>query len=159
MNRFACLLVFTHLFVFISYAQSSKPDSVSSSPKDSATGGKSSDPYVRALQNERDHVFEKLNLESEFPGGSSAWPNFLKTHLVYPPQAVRKKIEGTVILGFTIDKDGTILDLKALEGDAILEEAALSAMLESPKWKPTIQNGRLVKSYKRQPVVFSLNGK
>lgn len=111
------------------------------------------------MQNERDQVFEKLNLESEFPGGSSAWLNFLKTHLVYPPQAVRKKIEGAVILGFTIDKDGTILDLKALEGDVILEEAALSAMRESPKWKPTIQNGRLVKSYKRQPVVFSLNGK
>jgi protein TonB len=98
----------------------------------------------------------KIEIESEFPGGSRAWFNFLNTHLTYPPKAVRKKIEGTVVLQFIVDKDGSISDLSALSGDPILAEAALKAMADSPRWRPATQNGRLVKSYKKQPIVFRL---
>ncbi|HVS98015.1 MAG TPA: energy transducer TonB [Puia sp.] len=102
------------------------------------------------------HTFTKVETESEFPGGTKAWLNFLNTHLTYPKKAVRKKIEGTVILQFIVDKDGTVTDLQALTGDPILREAALKAMADSPKWIPAMQNGRIVKSYKKQPVVFKL---
>ena len=106
--------------------------------------------------NTADHTFAKVEFESEFPGGTKAWLNFLNAHLTYPNKAVRKKIEGTVILQFIVDKDGTITDLQALTGDPILREAALKAMADSPKWKPAMQNGRIVKSYKKQPIVFKL---
>ena len=104
----------------------------------------------------RDTSKIKVEIESEFPGGTRAWLGFLNDHLVYPKKAVRKKIEGTVVLQFIVDKDGSITDLQAISGDPILREAALKAMADSPKWKPAIQNGRVVKSYKKQPVVFRL---
>lgn len=97
-----------------------------------------------------------IEIESEFPGGSQAWFKFLNTHLTYPPKAVRKRIEGTVVLQFIVNKNGSISDLKALSGDPLLAEAALKAMEDSPRWRPATQNGKLVKSYKKQPIVFRL---
>jgi periplasmic protein TonB len=99
----------------------------------------------------------KVEIESQFPGGPTAWLAFINSHLEYPKKAARKKIEGTVMLQFIVDKDGSISDLKALSGDPLLAEAALKAMADSPRWKPAVQNGKLVKSYKKQPVVFKLD--
>lgn len=106
-----------------------------------------------------DRTFVKVEIESEFPGGVQAWLKFLNEHLVYPKKAVRKNIQGTVILQFIVDKQGNVTDLQAISGDPILAEAALKAMKDSPRWKPAIQDGRLVKSYKKQPVVFRLTDK
>src|ERR1700730_18946693 len=109
--------------VLLSYGQSNKPDSAVTRPNDSTSIQKNSDPYLRALQNERTRTIEKLEMESEFPGGQNAWYAFLSTHLVYPKKAVRYRIEGTVTLGFIIDKDGSISDLRALDGYPILQGA------------------------------------
>jgi protein TonB len=161
MNRFACFLILicAQFPVLFSSAQSNKQDSTAPKQNDSSSLQNNPDPYARALQNERNRVFEKLEIESAFPGGPNAWSAFLNTHLVYPQKAIRKKIEGTVLLEFIINKDGSISDLKALDGDPILQEAALKIMQESPKWKPAIQNGRLVRSLKRQPIIFRLSSK
>jgi protein TonB len=98
----------------------------------------------------------KVEIESEFPGGARGWLQFLNDHLVYPKKAVRKRIEGVVLLQFIVDKDGSVSNVQVLDGDPILAEAALKAMADSPKWKPAIQNGKLVKSYKKQPITFKL---
>lgn len=103
-----------------------------------------------------DRTFTKVEIESEFPGGASAWLQFLQNHLVYPNKAVRKRIEGTVLLQFIVGKDGSISDVQALSGDPLLVEAALKAMAHSPRWTPAFQKGRAVKSYKKQPIVFKL---
>ena len=103
-----------------------------------------------------DKAFTKVDIESSFPGGSSAWLQFLQKHLVYPNKAVRKRIEGTVVLQFIVDKDGSVYDVQALSGDPLLQQAALKAMVNTPRWIPAVQNGRKVKSYKKQPIVFSL---
>jgi protein TonB len=104
-----------------------------------------------------DKTFVKVEIESSFPGGSSAWLQFLQNHLVYPKKAVRQRIEGTVMLQFIVDKEGNVTDLQAISGDPILAEAALKAMAGSPRWIPATQFGRKVKSYKKQPVVFRFN--
>lgn len=98
----------------------------------------------------------KVEIESEFPGGPQAWLRFLNANLVYPDKAVKKKIQGTVLLQFIVDKDGSISDLKALSGPPLLAQAALEAMQHSPHWHPAVQNGKRVKSYKKQPIVFRL---
>jgi len=135
-----------------SSAQTAKPDSVA------ADTAKLTTEQLIAIGkgNAKGNIYTKVEIESEFPGGSKAWLNFLNTHLTYPKKAVRKRIQGTVLLQFIVDKDGSISDLSALTGDPILAEAALKAMADSPRWKPAMQNGRLVKSYKKQPIVFRL---
>ena len=103
-----------------------------------------------------DGIFIKVEIESEFPGGARAWLQFLQDHLVFPKKAVRKRIEGTVLLQFIVDKYGNISDVQALSGDPLLIEAALKAMEQSPRWRPAMQKGQAVKSYKKQPIVFKL---
>ncbi len=74
MNRFACLLILncTQFSVLLSYSQSNKPDSTVSRLNDSASMQNNSDPYFRALQNARNGSYEKIEIESQFPGGSNA---------------------------------------------------------------------------------------
>jgi TonB family protein len=143
-----------------SFAQSGKPDSTVAAPAGSAADIARKQKTEELLGKAKGAIlvgpYEKVEVESEFPGGSRAWFNFLNTHLTYPKKAVRKRIEGTVLLEFIVDKDGSISDLKVLSGDPILAEAALKAMEDSPRWKPAMQNGRLVKSYKKQPIIFRL---
>ena len=101
-------------------------------------------------------TFTKVEIESEFPGGVVGWNHFLATHLTYPEKAIRKRIQGTVVLQFIVGPDGTVSDLSLFSGDPILGEAAMTAMKQSPKWVPAIENGKKVKSYKKQPVIFRI---
>lgn len=103
-----------------------------------------------------DSAFTKVEIESEFPGGAAAWGRFLNANLVYPPKAVRKKVEGEVVIQFIIDKTGALSDIEAISGPELLRAAALNVIKNSPNWKPAYQHGRKVKSYKKQPIVFKL---
>ena len=104
----------------------------------------------------KDSTYAKVEVESGFPGGQAGWIRFLNTHLVYPPKAVRKKIEGTVLLQFIVGKDGVLSDIEAESGPDLLKEAALNVIKESPRWVPAVQNGKKVKSYKKQPITFRI---
>ena len=100
--------------------------------------------------------FDKYEIESEFPGGLNGWTNFLSNNLVYPPKAVRKKIEGQVVARFIVEKDGSLSDIHIVSGPKELWPAVMEALNKSPNWKPAIQNGKIVKSYKSQPINFRL---
>ena len=100
--------------------------------------------------------FTKVEIESEFPGGLPAWNRFLSNTLVYPPKAVRKKIEGQVVARFIVEKNGEISNIEIVSGPKELWNAVLDALHQSPRWKPAIQYGRKVKSYKSQPFNFKL---
>jgi periplasmic protein TonB len=98
----------------------------------------------------------KVEFESEFPGGTKGWNNFLINTLVYPPKAVRKKIQGQVIARFIVEKDGSLSNIEIISGPKELWDAVLDVLKQSPNWKPAIQNGKKVKSYKNQPFNFKL---
>ena len=97
-----------------------------------------------------------LPISAEFPGGTKAWIQFLKQKLVYPSIAIDKNIEGTVIVQFIVYADGTVCNIDAISGPNELKESAVEVIKKSPNWIPTQINGRNVKGYKRQPIVFRL---
>ena len=49
-------------------------------------------------------------------GGTKAFRQFLKDNLKYPKKALKAKIEGTVMLRYTIDYKGKVIDAKVLKG-------------------------------------------
>jgi TonB family protein len=61
----------------------------------------------------------------------------------YPEKAKENHITGDVILGFTIDRTGNVVDLKVLEGDPLLAQAAAKAVSQW-KYKPYLLNGEPV---------------
>ncbi|MFT3827063.1 MAG: TonB family protein [Chitinophagaceae bacterium] len=105
-----------------------------------------------------DKTFTKVEIESSYPGGMSAWARFLNKNLSnnYPQEAIDNEIQGTVVIQFIVDKEGVVSDVEAISGPAELREAAIKVIRKSGKWNPAEQNGRKVKSYKKQPIVFQL---
>ncbi len=51
-----------------------------------------------------------------YPGGSLAMRNFIREYLVYPPDALKKGIEGTVSLKYSIDHKGNVTDTHIIAG-------------------------------------------
>jgi periplasmic protein TonB len=105
-----------------------------------------------------DKTFTKVEIESEFPGGAAAWLRYLNKNLRYPDDAVNNEIQGTVIVQFIVDKEGNVSDVQPISGpdNGGLREEAVRVIKKSGKWTPAVQNGRQVKSYKKQPIVFKL---
>jgi protein TonB len=105
-----------------------------------------------------DKTFTKVEIESDFPGGAAAWLRYLNKNLRYPDDAVNNEIQGTVVVQFIVDKEGNVSDVQAISGpdNGGLREEAVRVIKKSGRWTPAIQNGRQVKSYKKQPIVFKL---
>jgi periplasmic protein TonB len=101
--------------------------------------------------------FVKVEIESQYPGGNNSWIRFLLKNLSnYPEQALEKGVEGTVEVQFIVDREGNISDVQAISGPDELKPAAVTVIKKSGKWIPAVQNGRQVKSYKKQPITFRL---
>jgi periplasmic protein TonB len=103
-----------------------------------------------------DKTFTKVEIESEYPGGASAWQRYLNKNLRYPQEAIDNEIQGTVIVQFIVDKAGMVSDVEAISGPNELRDEAVRVIKKSGQWTPAVQNGRQVKSYKKQPIVFRL---
>jgi len=55
---------------------------------------------------------------------------------------------------FIVDKQGVVSDVEAISGPNELREEAVRVIKKSGQWTPAVQNGRQVKSYKKQPIIF-----
>ena len=143
-----CIPVFLFLFFVISTvvftAKGQTPASVKSDKVDST--GEEVDIYC----------FFPEFIEPDFPGGMGAWLSFIRRNLKYPAAAVKANIQGTVVVQFVVELDGSVTDIKAVSGPEELKQAAMNVIKKSPKWNPAVQNGRRVKGYKKQPIVFRM---
>ena len=107
---------------------------------------------------EDDAPFIKVEKESEDPGGPEAWKRYLERNLFnnYPQEAMDNEVQGSVMIQFVVDVNGVVSDVTALAGPKELQSAAITVIRKSGKWTPAIQNGRKVKSYKKQQITFRL---
>jgi protein TonB len=106
-----------------------------------------------------DTMTPKIEIESDFPGGPAAWLRYLNKNLRYPDEAVNNWIMGTTIIGFIVDKEGHIPENSIWVARSVeysIDREAIRIIRSSPSWTPAVQNGRVVRSYKKQPIVFRL---
>lgn len=116
---------------------------------------------ISAQKKEIDKGKSKLDtmegVESMFQGKYAGWKKFLEKNLTYPERAINNKIQGTVIVQFIVDTEGKIQDPRIFKSvEFSLDEEALRIIQKSTQWIPAVQNGKKVKSYKRQPIIFQL---
>ena len=103
-------------------------------------------------------IFIEYELPAEFPGGSLALMKWLNSNLRYPKAARKNKIQGRVIVKFTVEKDGTIIDPQVVRGvDPDLDKEALRVIRSMPKWEPGKINGVPATTYFNLPINFKLN--
>ena len=75
----------------------------------------------------------------------------------YPESAVQMNLEGRVFVQFTIEKDGSIGDIKMRGPDKILEAEAVRIIEKLPRMIPGKQRGKEVRVPFTMPIVFRLN--
>lgn len=93
----------------------------------------------------------------QFPGGWSMFMQWLTKNLKYPPAAQQAKIQGTVVVSFIVNKDGTVSDIKLSKSvDPLLDREALRVMKMLPKWKPGLDRNKVCRTMIAVPVVFAL---
>ena len=69
------------------------------------------------------------------------------SYMKYPEEAVKKGVQGRVLVDFVISEDGKIRDVKVLKGaDPLLDEEAVRIISASPQWKPGRVRGKKVSS-------------
>jgi periplasmic protein TonB len=102
-------------------------------------------------------IFRKVEIESSYPGGMSAWTRFLGQNLQYPSEASEIGVQGKVVIMFIVDQEGNTSNVEAIQGPEKLRAEAIRVIKKSGKWIPAIQNGRKVKSYKQQLIIFKLD--
>ena len=100
----------------------------------------------------------------QFPGGDKALKEFIQKNLRYPTEAMKKGIQGRVIVTFNVETDGSITDAKVVKAvDSLLNNEALRIVKSMPKWQPggMMSKGKTVLTkYKYTiPVIFKLDEK
>ena len=102
-------------------------------------------------------VFEVVEEMPSFPGGAVALNAFLSSNTKYPVVAQENGVQGRVIVGFVVERDGSISDVKVLRSvDPSLDREATRVVKSMPKWTPGKQNGSTVRVKYTVPVVFRL---
>jgi TonB family protein len=76
---------------------------------------------------------------------------------MYPIRASVEGIQGRVVLGFVVDRDGYVQlpEVVSAEPEGYFEESALDAVMEY-RFLPAIKNGKCVDCIVRLPVVYEL---
>jgi TonB family protein len=109
---------------------------------------------------ERDeHILCYLVLEKmpAFPGGDDKLVEYLSKKLIYPKEAVAKKIQGRVICKFMVNEDGSITNIEVIRSvDPLLDAEAIRVIKTLPKFIPGTQHDKPVGVYFTLPIIFSI---
>ena len=101
---------------------------------------------------------KRIEIAAAFPGGKEAWLWYMKKSLRYPAYEFKHRVQGEVVIDFVVDSTGHIPASSvwvSRSAEFALDEEALRFILNTGAWTPAIQNGRQVKSQKRQLIDFS----
>jgi protein TonB len=102
-------------------------------------------------------VFDVVEQMPSYPGGTSALMSYLNSNIKYPVVAQENGVQGRVIVGFVVERDGSITDVNILKSvDPSLDREAARVVRSMPRWTPGKQNGQAVRVKYNVPVTFRL---
>lgn len=134
-----------------------KPVIIEPEPPKTGTGpAPAPKPKEEKADDDKIHDFSEQN--AEFPGGPAAMAQFIQKNLKYPEIALENQIEGTVVVEFVVEKDGSISNIKVLKdiGGGCGNEA-MRIIKMMPKWTPGKQGDMPVRVKMRAPIKFKIN--
>lgn len=104
-----------------------------------------------------DQIFSVVEETAEPKGGMPAFYKYVSEKMKYPAQARRMGVEGRVFVEFVVNRDGSIVDVKAIKGiGAGCDEEAVRVVQSAPSWKPGKQRGKPVRQKMVIPIIFKL---
>lgn len=94
-----------------------------------------------------------------YPGGMGEFAKFLAENIRYPETAIELGISGKCLVGFVVNKNGEVSDVRTLRGVTGCPECDKEAervVRLMPKWTPGKVGGKPVKSRYQVPVNYKL---
>ena len=93
--------------------------------------------------------------QPEFPGGEDSLISFLTNNLRYPQEAKIAWMHGKVYVGFLVDREGRIKDVRLLNSvSKQLDDEALRVVHLMPDWIPGKRGGTTVDVHFILPIDF-----
>jgi protein TonB len=108
---------------------------------------------------EYEKTFYVVQNPAEFPGGLPAWSKYLERNLNrdLPINNGAPAGKYTVVVSFTVDKNGIISDVLAENNPGYgTDTEAIRVIKKGPSWKPAVQNGRNVIYRHKQSITFQV---
>ena len=104
-----------------------------------------------------DKVYKVCEQMPTYEGGDAALMKYIGENLKYPEEAKERGLQGRVVVGFIIEKDGSLTNFKVLRAvDRALDAEALRVVKGMPKWIPGRQNGQCVRVRYLLPIYICL---
>jgi periplasmic protein TonB len=80
-----------------------------------------------------------------FPGGLDAVRRYIELNVKYPPQAIKQKIHGVVLISFDVNKQGSVDNIRVERSiNPMVDAEAIRAIQTMPRWKPGMRRGKPV---------------
>ena len=106
---------------------------------------------------EETKIFTVVEQMPMYPGGDAALMGYLRDNIKYPTVAAENGVQGRVVVGFVVERDGSITDVNILRGvDPSLDREVMRVVKSMPRWNPGKQNGSAVRVKYQVPVSFRL---
>ncbi|HAA13524.1 MAG TPA: hypothetical protein DCE41_18260 [Cytophagales bacterium] len=116
-------------------------------------------PLAMACTESELNIVDKPEVMAEFPGGHSAFMQYVKENLEYPAEARKVGIQGNVYISFLVTEDGQIREARVERGvNDYLDEEALRVIEQMEDWEPAENNGEKVTMRILLPIKFRLEG-
>ena len=104
-----------------------------------------------------DKVYEVCEQMPIFEGGDAALLKYLRENLKYPDKTKDRGVQGRLVIGFIVEKDGSLTDVKVLRPvDIDLDAEVLRLVKGMPKWIPGRHNGQRVRVRHLLPIHICL---
>jgi len=104
-----------------------------------------------------DPCLEESDIEARKACAQKKMLVYIYSNIKYPADAREKDIEGTALIRYVVDKDGSIKDITVLRGIcSSIEAECVRLVSEMPQWTPGKQGGEPVKVQFNLPIKFKL---
>jgi TonB family protein len=100
---------------------------------------------------------ENVNVMAEFQGGENERINFILKNIVYPKEAVIKRVQGTVYINFIITQTGEVESFKIIKSvNKQLDDEVIKLLKKMPRWSPGLSQGVPVRISYNMPITYAL---
>lgn len=132
--------------------------------KDKVDFGQTSSRDSMGCPLDADHIFTKVDMVAEFPGGPDKWFDFAQQHFDFV--SVSQKITDTaqlfqdsIVVRFIVSRYGGICHVQFVKGNPILWAPTTELLKASPAWEPGSSEGRQLNTYRTLRIAVTIDKK
>ena len=102
-------------------------------------------------------IYDRADVSPQYFKGDDALNEYILSNLEYPDIAIRQNLQGTVLLSFIVEPNGTLSNIVVEKEFNHLCTNEAVRVLKNTKWKPGIKDGKLIRYKTKYPIIFNLN--